>query len=119
MDTGVGIIPLPIYCVLFAVLGILFAIDAFSSEISLIFALLAVLGFSCAELGARIARLAENWRGGHRHHFAAVMPGALLAPAKQIGAVHYRILVCDQYSLFVYRGRYCRRYSEHGPAPVD
>lgn len=45
MDTGVGIIPLPIYCVLFAVLGILFAIDAFSSEISLIFALLAVLGF--------------------------------------------------------------------------
>ncbi len=57
MDTGVGIIPLPIYCVLFAVLGILFAIDAFSSEISLIFALLAVLGFSCAELGARIPGL--------------------------------------------------------------
>ncbi|WP_185182579.1 2-hydroxycarboxylate transporter family protein [Mycoavidus sp. B2-EB] len=60
MDTQrVSIIPLPIYCVLFVSLGALLAIEKLSSEISIIFGMLAVLSFGCAELGARIPGLRQ------------------------------------------------------------
>ncbi|MCX8567312.1 MAG: Na+/citrate or Na+/malate symporter [Glomeribacter sp. 1016415] len=57
MNKSIGIIPLPIFYILSASLILLLSINEFSSEISLVFAALTVLGFSCAELGARLPGL--------------------------------------------------------------
>lgn len=58
-EQRISVIPLPIYCVLFVSLSALLAIGQFSSEISVVFAMLAVLGCGCAELGARIPGLRQ------------------------------------------------------------
>lgn len=57
MDKRVGIVPLPVYCVTMICLGALFAWGKTSTDISVIAAILTALGFTCAELGARIPGL--------------------------------------------------------------
>lgn len=57
MDKRVGIVPLPVYCVTMLCLGALFALGKTPTDISVMAAILAVLGFTCAELGARIPGL--------------------------------------------------------------
>lgn len=59
MNRKVGIIPVPLYFIIFACLGVLLALGKVSGDISIMFALLTVLGFACAELGARIPSLRQ------------------------------------------------------------
>lgn len=55
----IGVIPLPVYCVAFVCLGILLALGKVTTDISIMIALLSVMGFTCAELGARIPGLRQ------------------------------------------------------------
>ncbi len=55
----IGIIPLPVYCVTFVCLGVFLALGKVTTDISIMIALLAVMGFTCAELGARIPGLCQ------------------------------------------------------------
>ncbi len=57
MDKRIGVIPLPVYCLVVICLGILLALGKISGDISIMIATLAVCGFTCAELGARIPGL--------------------------------------------------------------
>ncbi len=59
MNLRIGIIPLPVYSVIFICLSMLLAFGKVSGDISIMFALLTVLGFTCAELGARIPGLRQ------------------------------------------------------------
>ncbi len=59
MNLRVGIIPLPVYGVIFICLGVLLAFEKASGDISIMFALLTVFGFTFAELGARIPGLRQ------------------------------------------------------------
>lgn len=58
-DLGIGVIPWPVYAVLLAVLIAFTRLGKLPSDISLIIALLAVGGFTCAEIGRRIPVLAS------------------------------------------------------------
>ncbi len=53
----IGIVPLPLYCAIFACLGAFLIWGTLPGEISVMFATLAVLGFTCSELGARLPGL--------------------------------------------------------------
>ncbi|UAW64094.1 2-hydroxycarboxylate transporter family protein [Mycoavidus sp. HKI] len=59
MNLRIGIIPLPAYCLTLVCLGFLLALGEISGDISVMIALLAVFGFTCAELGARIPGLRQ------------------------------------------------------------
>ncbi|KAF9396911.1 hypothetical protein CPC16_004244 [Podila verticillata] len=59
MDMRIGIIPLPLYSVILVCLGVLWVFGKVSGDISIMFALLTVFGFTCAELGARIPGLRQ------------------------------------------------------------
>ncbi len=59
MNRRVGIIPVPLYFVIFSCLGVLLALGKVSGDISIMFALLTVFGFTCAELGTRIPGLRQ------------------------------------------------------------
>ncbi|UAW64960.2 2-hydroxycarboxylate transporter family protein [Mycoavidus sp. HKI] len=59
MDKRIGVIPLPVYCFALVCLGFLLAFEKVSGDISIMFALLAVFGFTCAELGERIPGLRQ------------------------------------------------------------
>src|SRR5437016_5725394 len=54
MDMRIGIVPLPVYLLLLALIAGFVATGKVPSDISVSIALLAVGGFSCAELGKRI-----------------------------------------------------------------
>ncbi len=59
MNQRIGIIPLPVYFVILVCLSVLLALKELSGDISIMFALLTVFGFTCAELGARIPGLRQ------------------------------------------------------------
>ncbi|UUM20907.1 2-hydroxycarboxylate transporter family protein [Mycoavidus sp. SF9855] len=59
MNLRIGIIPLPVYSVILICLGILLALGKVSGDISIMVALLAACGFTCAEIGARIPGLRQ------------------------------------------------------------
>ncbi|BBO59275.1 2-hydroxycarboxylate transporter family protein [Mycoavidus sp. B2-EB] len=59
MDQRIGIIPLPVYCIIVVCLSILLALQKIPNDISIMIAMLTVLGFTCAELGARIPVLRQ------------------------------------------------------------
>jgi len=59
MNKKIGIIPLPIYFVILICLCILLALKKVSGDISIMIGILAVCGFTCAELGARIPGLRQ------------------------------------------------------------
>ena len=54
MELRIGVIPLPVHLVLLAVVGYFVVSGHVPTEINMMIAVLAVLGFSCAELGHRI-----------------------------------------------------------------
>ncbi len=54
MDQRVGIVPLPVYCLIIVCLSVLLALNKIPNDISVMIAVLTVFGFTCAELGARI-----------------------------------------------------------------
>ncbi|WP_232034116.1 2-hydroxycarboxylate transporter family protein [Mycoavidus cysteinexigens] len=59
MNIKVGIIPLPLYFVMLICLGILLALKKVSGDISIMIALLATCGFTCAEIGERTPGLRQ------------------------------------------------------------
>jgi CCS family citrate carrier protein len=54
MGIQVGIVPLPVYLVLLAVLGFFIATKNLPTDLPMMIAVLAVFGFTCGELGKRI-----------------------------------------------------------------
>ena len=54
MEMRIGVIPLPVYVTLLAVIAYFVAAGKFPTEMNMMIALLAVAGFSCAELGHRV-----------------------------------------------------------------
>ena len=80
MDVRIGVIPLPVYVVCVAVLGYFLVKGKLPTEINVAIAVLAIGGFSCAELGKRVPWIG---RVGGAAIFATFIPSAL---------VYYRIL---------------------------
>jgi malate:Na+ symporter len=74
MEVRVGVVPLPVHIVLLAVVGYFVLSGHVPSEINMMIAVLAVLGFSCAEIGQRLPVL--NQIGGAAI-FATFIPSFL------------------------------------------
>ena len=62
MEMRVGIIPLPVHITLLLIVGYFVLTGHVPTEINMMIAVLAVLGFSCAEIGHRVPIL--NQIGG-------------------------------------------------------
>ncbi|MBA5606012.1 2-hydroxycarboxylate transporter family protein [Duganella sp. FT3S] len=75
MDTRVGLIPLPIYLLLLALLGGFIALGKLPTDISVSIAVLAVGGFTCAEFGKRMPLLRNI---GAAAIFATFVPSLLV-----------------------------------------
>jgi malate:Na+ symporter len=88
MELRVGVVPLPVHLTLLAVVGYFVISGKVPTEINMMIAVLAVLGFSCAELGHRVPLL--NQIGGAAI-FATFVPSFLtyhhLIPAQIIQTV--------------------------------
>jgi CCS family citrate carrier protein len=54
METRIGVVPLPVHITLLAVIGYFVAIGKVPTEINMMIAVLAVFGFTCAEIGHRL-----------------------------------------------------------------
>lgn len=74
MEMRIGVIPLPVYLTLLAVVAYFVSSGRIPTEINMMIALLAVLGFTCAELGHRVPLL--NQIGGAAI-FATFLPSYL------------------------------------------
>jgi malate:Na+ symporter len=74
METRVGVIPLPVYVTLLGVIAYFVASGKIPTEINMMIALLAVAGFTCAELGHRVPLLREI---GGAAIFATFVPSYL------------------------------------------
>ena len=88
VDFKIGIIPLPIFLVLFVVIGGFAATGTVPSDILMAIALLSIGGFTCAELGKRIPIIRNI---GAAAIFATFIPSFLafyhLLPASILGSV--------------------------------
>jgi malate:Na+ symporter len=74
MDTRIGIIPIPVFVILFArLVGFTYTGDI-KGEISMMIAVLVIGGFTCAEIGKRIPILRNI---GSAAIFATFIPSAL------------------------------------------
>jgi len=80
MEVRIGVIPLPVYVVCTGVLGYFLLKGKLPTEINVAIAVLAIGGFSCAELGKRLPGIG---RVGGGAIFATFIPSAL---------VYYKIL---------------------------
>jgi malate:Na+ symporter len=74
MDTRIGIIPVPIYVILFALLAGFTYTGDIKGEVSIMIAVLAMGGFTCAEIGKRLPVLRNI---GAAAIFATFVPSAL------------------------------------------
>jgi malate:Na+ symporter len=74
MDTRIGIIPLPIYVILFALLAGFTYTGDIKGEVSIMIAVLVMGGFTCAEIGKRLPVLRNI---GAAAIFATFVPSAL------------------------------------------
>jgi len=54
METRIGIIPLPVYVLLVAIVGYFTAVGKLPADISMVMAVMALFGFTCGELGKHI-----------------------------------------------------------------
>jgi len=88
MELRVGVVPLPVHLTLLGVVGYFVVSGTVPTEINMMIAVLAVLGFSCAELGHRVPLL--NQIGGAAI-FATFVPSFLsyhhMIPAQIIRSV--------------------------------
>jgi malate:Na+ symporter len=75
MEIRIGIIPLPIYVLLLAVVGYFISTGNVPTEISMMLAVLTLFGFTCAELGNRLP-LIRNIGGAAM--FATFLPSCLV-----------------------------------------
>jgi len=74
MDTRIGIIPLPVYIILFALLAGFTYTGDLKGEVSIMIAVLVMGGFTCAEIGKRLPVLRNIGAGAI---FATFIPSAL------------------------------------------
>jgi CCS family citrate carrier protein len=75
VDMRIGIVPLPVYCLLFALIAGFVVSGRLSGDISTVIAVLAIGGFSCAEVGKRLPLLRHV---GAAAIFATFVPSALV-----------------------------------------
>lgn len=75
MEFRIGIIPLPVYLILLGTLAAFVSINKVPGEISMVLAIMAVGGFTCAEIGKRIPVLRSI---GGAAIFATFIPSALV-----------------------------------------
>ncbi|WP_338911872.1 2-hydroxycarboxylate transporter family protein [Mycetohabitans rhizoxinica] len=87
MHRRIGIIPVPVYGLLLACIAALVALKCVSSDLPVMIAVLAVAGFTCAELGAKlpglrhiggpviVALLLPSWLAHHH-----LLPAGLISP---------------------------------------
>jgi CCS family citrate carrier protein len=75
MEIRIGVIPLPVHLVLFAAVVYFLAVGKVPTEINVMIAVLAVFGFSCAELGKRLPVLKDIGGGAI---FATFLPSCLV-----------------------------------------
>jgi len=88
MEFRIGIIPLPVYAILACVIAFFVVNDKLPTEINMSLALLALFGFSCAEIGKRLPVIRHV---GGAAIFATFIPSALvyyhLLPTSIVGSV--------------------------------
>jgi malate:Na+ symporter len=74
METRIGIIPLPIYVLLLGVVGYFIATNKVPTEVNMMIGVLALFGFTCAEIGNRLPVLRNI---GGAAIFATFLPSCL------------------------------------------
>ena len=118
MEIRIGIIPLPVYLIALGVIAYFVIWGKLPTEINVAVAVLAVGGFTCAELGKRLPGVRQV---GGAAILATFIPSAL---------VYYHVLPCSwsagdrfyevhQLPVLVHLRHHCRQHSRHGPPGVD
>ena len=99
MDTRIGIIPIPVFVILFALLvGFTYTGDI-KGEVSMMIAVLVVGGFTCAEIGKRIPVLRNI---GSAAIFATFIPSALAYYKLIPPQIEKSIIEFTKYTNFLY-----------------
>ena len=99
MDTRIGIIPVPVFVILFALLvGFTYTGDI-KGEVSMMIAVLVVGGFTCAEIGKRIPILRNI---GSAAIFATFIPSALAYYKLIPPQIEKSIIEFTKYTNFLY-----------------
>ncbi|MBV8285875.1 MAG: 2-hydroxycarboxylate transporter family protein [Hyphomicrobiales bacterium] len=99
MDTRIGIIPVPIYVMLFAlIVGFVYTGDI-KGEISMMIAVLVIGGFTCAELGKRMPVLRNI---GAAAIFATFIPSALAYYKLLPPQIEKSVVEFTKYTNFLY-----------------
>jgi CCS family citrate carrier protein len=99
MDTRIGIIPVPIYVMLFAlIVGFVYTGDI-KGEISMMIAILVIGGFTCAEIGKRMPVLRNI---GAAAIFATFIPSALAYYKLLPPQIEKSVVEFTKYTNFLY-----------------
>jgi malate:Na+ symporter len=99
MDTRIGIIPVPVFVVLFALLAGFTYTGDIKGEISMMIAVLVIGGFTCAEIGKRIPVLRSIGAGAI---FATFIPSALAYYKLIPPQIEKSIIEFTKYTNFLY-----------------
>jgi malate:Na+ symporter len=99
MDTRIGIVPLPIYIILFALLAGFTYTGDIKGEVSIMIAVLVMGGFTCAEIGKRLPVLRNIGAGAI---FATFVPSALAYYKLLPPQVEKSVVEFTKYTNFLY-----------------
>jgi len=99
MDTRIGIIPVPIYIILFALLAGFIYTGGIKGEVSMMIAVLVIGGFTCAEIGKRIPVLRNI---GAAAIFATFIPSALAYYKLLPPQIEKSVIEFTKYTNFLY-----------------
>ena len=99
MDLRIGIIPLPIYIILFALLAGFTYTGDLKGEVSIMIAVLVMGGFTCAEIGKRLPVLRNIGAGAI---FATFVPSALAYYKLLPPQVEKSVVEFTKYTNFLY-----------------
>ncbi|HEV2955169.1 MAG TPA: 2-hydroxycarboxylate transporter family protein [Xanthobacteraceae bacterium] len=99
MDTRIGIVPLPIYVILLALLAGFTYTGDIKGEISIMIAVLVIGGFTCAEIGKRLPVLRNIGAGAI---FATFVPSALAYYKLLPPQVEKSVVDFTKYTNFLY-----------------
>jgi malate:Na+ symporter len=99
MDTRIGVIPLPIYIILVALLAGFTYTGDIKGEVSIMIAVLAIGGFTCAEIGKRLPVLRNIGAGAI---FATFVPSALAYYKLLPPQVEKSVVEFTKYTNFLY-----------------
>src|SRR6266404_1101302 len=99
MDTRIGIIPVPIYVMLFALIAGFVYTGDIKGEISMMIAILVIGGFTCAEIGKRMPVLRNI---GAAAIFATFIPSALAYYKLLPPQIEKSVVEFTKYTNFLY-----------------